>query len=174
MARTIGINPFSSLSIKNAIQELEQYKVDLSRKCDEFCSRLALRISEYVQAGFQASVSDTRINGVTIPVNVNVSIQREGNMFVVIARGEDAVWAEFGAGVYYNTPAGSSPHPQGAKLGMVIGGYGNGYGAQKTWGYISDDGELILTHGTPATMPMFNALQRILGEYESIACEVFG
>lgn len=91
---------------------------------------------------------------------------------VVIAAGEDAVWVEFGAGVYHNGSAGSSPHPKGAELGFTIGGYGKGMGKRKTWGFY-EDGELRLTHGAPAVMPMYNAMKTVCDEIASIAKEVF-
>lgn len=96
------------------------------------------------------------------------------NVSVVVASGEDAVWVEFGAGVYHNGAAGSSPHPKGNELGFTIGSYGKGNGRKTTWGYLDDDGELHLTHGTPATMPMYRAMETVSEEVYLIAKEVFG
>ena len=58
-------------------------------------------------------------------------------------------------------------------MGYTIGSYGKGLGKRKVWGYYRD-GELILTHGTPATMPMYNALKQACDNIWSIAREVFG
>lgn len=80
---------------------------------------------------------------------------------------------EFGAGVYHNGSAGSSPHPKGSELGFTIGGYGEGMGKRQTWGFY-EDSELRLTHGTPAIMPMYNALKTVCDEIAGIAKEVFG
>jgi hypothetical protein len=101
-----------------------------------------------------------------------MSIEERDNLSVVIADGEDAVWVEFGAGVHHNGSAGSSPHPSGAELGFTIGGYGKGRGKRETWGYY-EDGELRLTHGTPATMPMYRAVKTVCDELTNITREVF-
>lgn len=102
-----------------------------------------------------------------------MSIDNRGNVTVVVANGEDAVWIEFGAGVHYNGSVGSSPNPYGAKLGFIIGGYGKGNGRKETWGFY-EDGELKITHGTPAKMPMANAVTALCNEFPRIAKEVFG
>ena len=52
-------------------------------------------------------------------------------------------------------------------------GYGKGMGKRQTWGFY-EDGELRLTHGTPAIMPMYNALKTVCDEIAGIAKEVFG
>ena len=92
---------------------------------------------------------------------------------MVIANGEDAVWVEFGAGVYHNGSVGSSPHPKGAELGMTIGSYGNGRGSRRVWGYY-DEGGLVLTRGTPAQMPMYSAAKAVCEKIDEIARRVFG
>ena len=45
-------------------------------------------------------------------------------------------------------------------------------GKLQTWGFY-EDGELRLTHGTPAIMPMYNAMKTICDETADIAKEVF-
>jgi hypothetical protein len=79
---------------------------------------------------------------------------------------------EFGAGVYHNGSVGSSPHPKGVELGYTIGSYGKGYGKGRAWGYY-DNGELRITRGTPAKMPMYTATQSIINKAVSIAREVW-
>ena len=85
---------------------------------------------------------------------------------------EDAVWIEFGAGVYHNGSPGSSPHPHGAELGMTIGGFGKGNGKKEVWGFY-EEGELKLSRGTPAKMPMARAVSTVCNEISEIAREVF-
>ena len=82
------------------------------------------------------------------------------------------MWVEFGAGVYHNGAVGSSPNPYGSELGFTIGSYGTN-GARDIWGFY-ENGELVLTHGTPAAMPLFHAVQDTIDEIPSIAKEVFG
>lgn len=84
--------------------------------------------------------------------------EKKGDMSVTLRlQGEQAVFVEFGAGVYYNGAAGSSPHPYGVELGYTIGDYGWGFGQFDEWGYTDANGKYRLTHGTPAAMPLYNA-----------------
>lgn len=170
--RVISI-PLDSNGIGNAIREIEEYKQEIKRKTDQLQKRVAERIAETASEGFGSAVVDDLLRGGTRTASVNVNVDTRGNVSVVVANGEDAVWVEFGAGVYYNGQAGSSPHPKGGELGMSIGGYGKGYGARNVWGFY-EDGELKLTHGTPAAMPMYNAAKTVCAEIVKIAREVFG
>lgn len=91
----------------------------------------------------------------------------------LILEGREVLFIEFGSGVYYNTPVGTSPHPQGEEFGYLIGTYGMGNGAKQVWGYYSETGELILTRGTKATMPMHYADIEIINRAKEIVMEVF-
>ena len=164
----------SEKDIDRAIKELEQYKREIIRKTELLRTRIAERISNLAQSGFNGAVVDdlTGGSGGARKADVRVSIDERENVSVIIATGEDAVWAEFGAGVYHNGSVGSSPHPKGQELGLTIGGYGKGMGKRQAWGFY-EDGELKLTHGAPATMPMYNAMKIVCDEIVAIAKEVF-
>lgn len=165
----------SEKDIDRAIKELEQYKREIIRKTELLRTRIAERIANLAQSGFNDAVVDdlTGGSGGARKADVRVSIDERENVSVIIAAGEDAVWVEFGAGVFHNGSTGGSPHPKGSELGFTIGGYGKGMGKRQTWGFY-EDGELRLTHGTPAVMPMYNALKTVCEEITSIAKEVFG
>lgn len=165
--------------IERAIKEVEAYKRDFIKKVDIFRERIAQEITDLAQSGFNSSIIDDVLPryGSSRTASVNVDWSSTGNVTVIVAKGKDAIWVEFGAGVYHNGSTGSSPHPQGAKLGYTIGGYGKGHGKQNVWGYYEVPGDrdtLVLTHGTPATMPMYNAMKTISTKVTSIAREVFG
>lgn len=162
----------SAREIDRAIRELEQYKQDIIRKTDLLRARVAERLAELSRDGFAGAVVDDLLKGGQRTAQVDVSIDQRDNVTLVIARGEDAVWVEFGAGVHYNGSAGTSPHPKGSELGFTIGGYGKGMGKKDVWGFY-EDGELRLTHGTPAIMPMYNAVKTVCDEIAEIAREVF-
>lgn len=167
----------SSTSIDDAIKQIKQYKRDFERKVNLFRQRLAEEISSKAQSGFNASGVDDDLRRGTRPAEVTVDVNDKGDISIVIASGEDAVWCEFGAGVYHNTPVGSSPHPYGAENGLTIGSYGKGNGKRQVWGYYADPGDktsLTLTHGTAATMPLYKAVKAIAPKAVSIAREVFG
>lgn len=171
--KVIRIN-LSEKDIDRAIKELEQYKQEIIRKTELLRVKVADRISALAQSSFNGAIVDdlTGESGGSRKADVRVSIDERENVSIVIAAGEDAVWVEFGAGVYHNGSAGSSPHPEGSKLGFTIGGYGKGMGKRQTWGFY-EDGELRLTHGTPAVMPMYNAVKAVCDEIADIAKEVF-
>lgn len=158
--------------IDRAMRELEQYKQDIIRKTDLLREKVTERLAELSRDGFAGAVVDDLLKGGQRTAQVDVSIDQRSNITLVIARGEDAVWVEFGAGVHYNGSAGTSPHPKGSELGFTIGGYGKGMGKKDVWGFY-EDGKLRLTHGTPATMPMYNAVKTVCDEIAEIAREVF-
>lgn len=164
----------SEKDIDRAIKELEQYKQEIIRKTELLRVKVAERIAALAQSGFNGAIVDdlTGESGGSRKANVQVSIDERENVSIVIAAGEDAVWAEFGAGVYHNGSAGSSPHPKGQELGLTIGGYGKGMGKRQVWGFY-EDGELKLTHGAPAVMPMYNAMKTVCDEMVAVAKEVF-
>lgn len=162
-----------SKSIGEAIREIEEYKQEVKHKTEQLRERIAERIAENARQGFGSAVVDDLLRGGARNASVDVSVDTRENVSVVVANGEDAVWVEFGAGVYHNGQAGSSPHPKGGELGLTIGGYGKGHGARNVWGFY-EDGELKLTHGTPATMPMYHAMKTVCTEIVDIAREVFG
>lgn len=162
----------SAREINRAIKELEQYKQEIIRKTDLLREKVADRLAELVKSGFAGAVVDDLLRGGQRTAQVDVTIEDRENVTLVIANGEDAIWAEFGAGVHHNGSTGSSPHPKGSELGFTIGSYGKGMGKKDTWGFY-EDGELRLTHGAPATMPMYNALKTVCDEISEIAREVF-
>lgn len=161
-------------SLQNAINALESYRDTLDDKCIELREKIAQKLTGDAQAGFDGAVVDDIISGGGARLaNVTVNWEHNGDgATVVIAQGDDAVWVEFGAGVYHNGAVGSSPNPYGAELGFTIGSFGRN-GARATWGF-SEGGSLILTHGTPASMPLFHAVQELLPDIAEMAREVFG
>lgn len=161
-------------SIERAISEIREYKAEIVRKTDLLRRTVAEKIAEDARGGFASAVVDDLVpdSGGARSANVDVTIDEQDKVSIVIANGEDAVWVEFGAGVFHNGSVGASPHPKGAELGMTIGGYGKGMGARNVWGFY-ENGELKLTHGAPASMPMYNALTRVCADIVDIARGVF-
>ena len=160
--------------INRAIREVNQFKEDFRKKVDTYRKRIAEEIAVQASLNFGNSTVDDVIKGSSRRPDVQVSVSERGKVAVVVADGEDAVWCEFGAGVYHNGSVGSSPNPYGNEIGFTIGSYGKGYGKKQVWGYYDEGGNLVLTHGTPATMPMYNAAQEIMRKSIGIAREVFG
>ena len=171
MAKVIKI-ALNTKDLNRAIREVEKYKQDLQRKINIFRQRLADELVAEAQAGFNSAMLDDLTTGGSRTPEVNVYYKDRGNLTVVFADGKDAIWCEFGAGVYHNGSVGSSPHPLGVELGYTIGSYGKGYGKGKAWGYY-EDGQLYITRGTPASMPMYNAMKSVIAKAITIAKEVW-
>lgn len=174
MAKTISID-LNAASITAAIKALDRFTRELERKNDIMRERIAKLIEGYAQSGFNNSIVDDRLAGGGRPAVVRVYTSTENDRTLVIADGKDAVWVEFGAGIHHNTSVGKSPHPNGGVLGLTIGSYGP-RGGREVWGYYENPKEkegLVLTHGTPATMPLYKALQTVCEDVINIAKEVF-
>ena len=173
MGKTVISFGLSEKEIDRAIKELEEYKKDFEKKCEELRQLVAERIRQKAQEGFNGAIVDdlTAESGGARMAEVSVVTEDSDDVTLVIAQGTDAVWVEFGAGVYHNGAVGSSPNPYGANLGFTIGGFGEN-GKKQTWGFY-ENGDLKITHGTPATMPMFHAVQDVLADIGDIAKEVF-
>lgn len=179
MARhTINIL-LSEKSIDEAIGQLQQYKNWLIKKTSQLVKELAEVgipvIDENMEkASYTYDEKGVR-SGSDTSHYTHVKIQSFGGYSKanLIVQGKELMFIEFGAGVFYNGSAGSSPHPKGAVNGMVIGSYGNHRGVQKVWGYYADSGELVLTHGVEAQMPVYKADMEIIQKYVEVARRVF-
>lgn len=165
-------------AVQQVIAELQDYKIWMNNKCKELEYRICEEIKNYAQTSYNLAYweSWTKEGGTEHHnVSVNVSVVRDTTVSVVIADGEDAVWAEFGTGVYYNGSVGQSPNPYGDKLGFTIGSYGYGNGRKETWGYYDEaTGDLTFTRGVAATMPLYHAVQETVWfKLPTLAKEVF-
>ena len=172
MGKKVITFALSDANIDKAIRELEMYKQEFQVKVDTYRKRIADEIAKMASLNFGSAILDDVIKGSPRKPDVTVDVSDAGDISVVVANGEDAVWCEFGAGVYHNGAAGSSPNPYGKTLGFTIGSYGFGRGKQTAWGYY-EDGQLVITRGTPASMPMYNAVQDVTKRAIEIAREVF-
>lgn len=160
----------NSDSIDRAIAQVRGYQNSLEEKAERLRRRVAEELEALCREGFNGSqYNDVIHEGTKVP-DVSVHVEDKGKTTVVIADGKEAIFAEFGAGVYYNP--GGSPNPLTAPGVVAIGTYGKGRGARQIWGYY-EDGELKLTHGTPASMPMYHAIQEVSKRLPEIAREVF-
>lgn len=167
-------------SIRNLQKELEKYKDSLTYKCELLVKRLAEAGIPVIDENMAKAAFTVDEKGIQSGADPQHYTQVKINSFGSYARadliveGKELLFIEFGSGVYYNRAAGSSLHPKGEEFGYVIGSYGKGHGVQKVWGYYADSGELILTHGVEATMPMYKAGLEIAQSVVKIAKDVFG
>ena len=172
MGKTLKVK-ISTESISKAIADVNTYKQSIVSKTELFRKRVAEELRDRIQQAFNSSIAEDYIGESAKMSDIQVYITHEGNVSVIYTEDENAIWIEFGAGVYHNTSAGTSPHPKGRSYGFLIGTYGMGLGSRKIWGYSDENGHHV-THGTPATMPMYLTAVRIVHEIHSMAKEVFG
>lgn len=174
MSRTVIKFGLNEAEIDRAIKEIETYKRRFLEKVETFRKCVAEEIAKAAEENFSIAEMDDVVNGNPRKPDVKVYVDERGGISVVVAEGEDAVFCEFGAGVYHNGAAGSSPHPKGSDLGLTIGSYGKGHGKQTAWGYYDDGGNLVITRGTVAQLPMYHAAREVAARAVEIAREVFG
>lgn len=174
MGRTVIRFSLTPESIDAAIAQIRQYKNDFEQKCVLFREKVAERIWWNADHGFRIAPVGMIVSGPK-PVNdVQVHVGHGYNMSIVWATGKEAVFIEYGAGVYYNGNVGSSPHPWGPRHGYLIGKYGQGHGARRAWGYYDANGNRVVTRGTPADMPLYFSIEEAIRALNEIAEEVFG
>lgn len=172
----------SESSIQEAIRQLQQYKSWLVQKTEQFVRELAeigipVIDENMAKASYTYDEKNIRSGSDTshyTHVELSSSVQAGVARATLVVEGKELLFIEFGAGVYYNGEAGASPHPKGQEFSFLIGSYGEGHGVQKMWGYYADSGELILTHGVEAQMPVYKAEMEIVQKYIEVARKVFG
>lgn len=137
----------STSSINDAIKAVK----NMEKRIDKFMKKLAeIGLDEATVSFAAADYSGEN--------DVVVDVIKTDKGYIVEAKGEAVAFIEFGAGVYYNSP---DPYPQRPNGVSGIGEYGDGKGKRAAWGYYDDGGNLVITRGTPAAMPMYNAMQEI-------------
>lgn len=161
--KTITIE-LSEQSIRAAQREIERYKRWVEEKTKLLCEKLAIIGAHEASVRFASAIYDG--DGA-----VSVEVAPIENGWAITASGQAVAFIEFGAGVYHNP---GEPYPLPRPAGIVgIGEYGKGMGKRQMWGYY-DEGQLVLTRGNPAAMPMWYASQEMEREVYRIAREVFG
>ena len=155
----------STESIANAIKELKAYQYSLEQKKDKLLEELANIGVREASVRFTTAMYD----GVN---DTSVTLETIADGYCIKAEGKAVAFIEFGAGVYHNP---GEPYPNPRPSGIVgIGEYGKGHGKRQAWGFVDDSGELVITHGNPAAMPMWYASEEMRSKILKIAREVFG
>lgn len=160
--------------IAELIKALNDYKRWLEECSAKLVERLASEGFQIARAGFARAEYDG-----TNDANVMIET-RDDRLKAIVAVGASVLFIEFGTGVVY-----PDIHPEASENGMKRGRYGQGKGAQDTWGYYGDPGthgeviktsskgQLVLTHGNPANMPMYQAAKELADVLPGLVREVF-
>lgn len=173
MSQTINV-PLSIPAYDSLIRKIEDLGNWQSDRAIVFADRLAQEGMEIASIKFSQAVYDG-----TNDVSVTVE-PRGNNVRAVVATGGATLFIEFGTGVTY-----PDDHPEAGELGMKRGEYGQGHGKQRSWGYYGDPGTngvlkekknggfVVITHGNPANMPMYETVKELQDRLTEIAKEVF-
>lgn len=173
MSQIINV-PLSIPAYDSLIQKIEDLGNWQSDRAIVFADRLAQEGMEIASIKFSQAVYDG-----TNDVSVTVE-PRGNNVRAVVATGGATLFIEFGTGVTY-----PDDHPEAGELGMKRGEYGQGHGKQHSWGYYGDPGTngvlkekknggfVVITHGNPANMPMYETVKELQDRLTEIAKEVF-
>ena len=166
--------PLSQRGIDTLLREIESYTVWLKERSQVLLDRLAQAGFEVASARFAKAAYDG-----TNDASVSMETRSEG-VRAVVAVGASVLFIEFGTGVTY-----PDNHPQAAELGMKRGEYGKGRGKQSSWGYYGDPGTngvvktkkdgstVVITHGNPANMPMYETVKELEAMLPELVKEVF-
>lgn len=173
MSQTINV-PLSIPAYDSLIRKIEDLGNWQSDRAIVFADRLAQEGMEIASVKFSQAVYDG-----TNDVSVTVE-PRGNNVRAVVATGGATLFIEFGTGVTY-----PDDHSEAGELGMKRGEYGQGHGKQHSWGYYGDPGTngvlkekknggfVVITHGNPANMPMYETVKELQDRLTEIAKEVF-
>ena len=171
--KTVNV-PLSQRGIDTLLREIESYTVWLKERSQVLLDRLAQAGFEVASARFAKAAYDG-----TNDASVSMETRSEG-VRAVVAVGASVLFIEFGTGVTY-----PDNHPQAAELGMKRGEYGQGHGKQSSWGYYGDPGTngvvkmkkdgstVVITHGNPANMPMYETVKELEAMLPDLVKEVF-
>lgn len=181
----LKVSLFKKGDIDKAIQAVEKYRMSLNDKGAIFVQRLAEIGIPVIDARIARAQGDSDPNHYTYIRLHSFGDYSEANLVV---EGRDILFLEFGAGVHFNGAAGSSKRVEadysndaldyhisgGKELGYTIGSYGKGQGKNDHWFYRAENGDVIMSHGTEGTMPLYSATMEIINSIEQIAREVYG
>ena len=155
----------SSSSVQDAIKALRSYQHSLDVKTDKLLLELANIGVKEASIRFTTAIYD----GVN---DSSVTLKPIQGGYCIVAEGKAVAFIEFGAGVYHNP---GEPYPNPRPNGIVgIGEYGKGYGKRQAWGFRDESGELVVTRGNPAAMPMWYASEEMRKAIKEKFVEVFG
>ena len=154
-----------SSSIRDAINELKSFLDSLDAKTNKLLEELAYIGVKEASIRFTTAIYD----GVN---DSSVTLKPIKDGYCIVAEGKAVAFIEFGAGVYHNP---GEPYPNPRPNGIVgIGEYGKGYGKRQAWGFRDETGELVVTRGNPAAMPMWYASEEMRNAIKEKFVEVFG
>lgn len=157
-------------SLQRAINEIRTYREELNNKLQQFITSLMQDGVTVANARLSSTVGDS-VQGV-----IGFGVNNGGDIIsaIISLEGADALFIEFGAGIAYNT---GMQHPDAAEFGYGPGTYPSKHPPNKAinpgYWYYREDGELVKSIGTQASMPMYYAAETIRNNAIKKAVEIF-
>lgn len=157
-------------SIDSAIKEIQAYREDIQEKLNEFVSRLSQDGVQVASARLSSTVGDSTDAGISYTVSSSGDIIAA----TISLLGSDALFIEFGAGIAYNTGA---QHPLASEFGYGVGTYPSKHppskGMNPGYWFYREDGQLVRSIGTQASMPIYHAAETVRNNAIMRATEIF-
>ena len=178
MARkTIKVDIFNPKSIQDCIKQIEAYRDDLPRKCQEICRRLC----EIGQQTALVAIQDSP-QGKAVTLRMDIDPSKTGCKAMLIGTGKTVtddkgrtfnllLGIEFGSGITLNP----TENPLSSDFGMGVGTFPDQVHAfdKGGWMYLGQDGEWHRSYGVKATMPFYKAMNSIRQNLDKVVKEVF-
>ena len=179
MARkTIKIDLFDGKSLQQAIKQIEAYRDDLPRKCQEICRRLCEIGNQTALVNIQESPQ-----GRAVTLRTDIDPSQIGCKAMIIGTGKTVtddkgrtynllLGIEFGSGIRLNPTA----NPLASEFGMGVGTFPDQTHALDPggWYYLDKDGNWKHSYGVKATMPFYKAMTDIHRNVNKVVKDVFG
>lgn len=176
--KNIKINLFDQKSIQNAIKQIEQYRDDLPRKCQEICRRL----SEIGEQTALTAISESP-QGKLVSLKMDIDSSKTGCKAMIIGTGRTVTdekgrtfnllfGIEFGSGIRLNP----TENPISSEFGMGVGTFPGQKHAFEPggWSYLDENGYWHHSYGIKAAMPFYKSMLAIRQNVDNIVKEVFG
>ena len=168
--KTIHIEAFDKSSVDKAIEEVKAIKKEWRRKAKEAEKLIAEELANLINQNLMnVAIADDLINvkeHQEVHTAPGVEARARGNTVTVY--GENAVFIEFGAGIYHNGGV-DNPLSKAVQFDTSIGSYGKGHGNEPYW-FVAHN---LISRGTPAYMPINNAIEQIVPMIPTIVRQVF-
>lgn len=168
--KTITIDIFERNSIQNAISELQTVRQEWERKANLCCEAVAAALADKISENLSAIPYSDDVVDVSshLPMQTFPILGAEARGNSVYVGGEEIAFVEFGAGIYHNQGR-TNPLGELVQFDTTPGSYGNGNGAKPYWFFAHN----LISYGTPAYMPIYNAIEAIKPEIPTIVRGIF-
>ena len=169
IVKTISVEILDIQSVEHAVAELKEVRAEWIRKANRCCETIATMLADMITDNLlQIPYSDDLIDLSTheeTPGLPMIAAYAQGNS--VFIKGEEVAFVEFGAGVYH--AGNSNPLSDMVQFNTEIGSYGQGNGLKPYW-FVAHN---LISRGTPAYMPIWNAINDIKPQIPTIVRQIF-